>query len=171
MTKHTDCGPWDSALWWSCEATAGVVWDDATVFNRKIVAFRSAETIVQRFPAHWRAEIVSRPRCLSSLLFTSKALISVGSRRTAHLLGGRLAAITRTQQDRASQASRDLTGSTRFPQPRSQTEQDDPAQQRNGHHNQSKTKEQLENDDRWQYCQSDQLADQSQCVLHADTSP
>ena len=43
-----------------------------TVFNQKIVAFRSAETYVQCSPAHRRAERVKPPRHLYLLMVTSK---------------------------------------------------------------------------------------------------
>ena len=58
-------------------------WDVETVFNQQIVAFRSAETYVQRSPAHRQAEGVSPPRRPYLLLFTSKVFVPVGSRRTA----------------------------------------------------------------------------------------
>jgi hypothetical protein len=55
------------------------------VFLQKRVAFRSAETCVQRSPAYRRAEGVSPPRRQWVLKFTSKFSVSVGSRRAARL--------------------------------------------------------------------------------------
>ena len=69
--------------------------DGKTVLVPGIVAFRSAETCVQRSAAHRRAEGVNPPRPLFTLVHTSKSLSRSADNARLTILGRGLTAIER----------------------------------------------------------------------------